>query len=64
MEPHGQTRSPSVFSAESAEAKPPAHKASESYPFGIDPRGSKWSSAKADKAPQTVFGFHLGKFKL
>ena len=61
MEPHGQARGTSMFSAESAEAYPPAHKASEGYPFRIHPRlkpclhtevrysTQAWSSAKADK---------------
>ena len=49
MEPHGQARGTSMFSAKSAEAYPPAHKASEGYPFRIHPRLKPWSSAKADK---------------
>jgi hypothetical protein len=49
MEPHGQARGTSMFPAESAEAYPPAHKASKGYPFRIHPRLKPRSSAKVDK---------------
>ena len=57
MEPRGQARGPSISSAESAEAYPPAHTASEGYPFGIHPRLKPWPSAKADKKQSDILFF-------